>query len=43
MYEPPLGRLGEELNEAVMRKVSKATVKEMAQQIAERLEKAATR
>jgi hypothetical protein len=41
MYEPPLGRLGEELNEAVMRKVAKATVKEMAQHIAERLERAA--
>jgi hypothetical protein len=41
MYEPPFGRLGEELNEAVMRKVAKATVKEMAEQIAELLEKAA--
>jgi hypothetical protein len=41
MYEPPLGRVGEELNEAVMRKVAKATVKELAEQIAERLEKAA--
>ena len=41
MYEPPLGRLGEQLNEAVMRKVAKATVKEMALQIAERLERAA--
>jgi hypothetical protein len=39
-YEPPLGKVGEELNEAVMRKVAKATVKELAQQIAERLEKA---
>jgi hypothetical protein len=41
MYEPPLGKLGEELDDAVMRKVAKATVKELAEQIAERLEKAA--
>jgi hypothetical protein len=41
MYEPPLGKLGQELNEAGMRKVAKATVKELAQQIAERLGKAA--
>ena len=41
MYEPPLGKLGEELNEAVMRKVAKATVKELAEQIAQRLGNAA--
>lgn len=43
MYEPPLGRLGETLNEAVMRKVARATVKELAGQIADRLAKAADR
>jgi hypothetical protein len=43
MYEPPLGKLGEELNEAVMRNVAKATVKELAQKIAQRVEKAATK
>jgi hypothetical protein len=42
MYEPPFGKVGEGLNDAVMRKVAKATVKELAQQVAERLEKAAT-
>ena len=41
MYEPPLGKVGEELNEAVMHSVAQATVKELAQQIADRLEKAA--
>ncbi len=41
MYEPPLGKLGEELNEAVMRKVAKATVKELAEHIAQRLGNAA--
>jgi hypothetical protein len=40
VYEPPLGKLGEELNKTVMRTVARATVKELAQQIAERLAKA---
>jgi hypothetical protein len=43
MYEPPLGRLGEELNEAVMHRVAEGTVKELAESIAKRLEKAAGR
>ena len=37
MYEPPLGKLGVKLDEAVMRKVARATVKELAEQIAVRL------
>ncbi len=40
MYEPPLGRLGEQLDEALMHNVAEGTVKELAEQIAERLEKA---
>jgi hypothetical protein len=41
MYEPPLGRLGEELNEAVMHRVAQGTVRELAESIAKRLEKPA--
>ena len=41
MYEPPLGKLGEELNEAVMHNVAEGTVKELAESIASRLEKGA--
>ena len=37
MYEPPLGRLGEQLNEALMHKVAQRTVKELAESIAENL------
>jgi len=37
MYEPPLGKLGEEFNEALMQNVAKATVGELAEQIATRL------
>jgi hypothetical protein len=37
MYEPPLGRLGEQLNEALMHKVAQRTVKELAKSIAENL------
>lgn len=38
MYEPPLGRLGKELDEALMHRVAEATVKELAESIAKRLE-----
>ena len=38
MYEPPLGRLGEQLDEVLMHNVAEGTVKELAEQIASRLE-----
>ncbi len=38
MYEPPLGRVGRQLDQAVMHSVAEATVKELAESIAERLE-----
>ncbi len=38
MYEPPLGRLGKQLDDALMHRVAEATVKELAESIAERLE-----
>jgi hypothetical protein len=40
MYEPPLGRLGKQLDETVMQGVAKATVKELAESIAKRIETA---
>jgi hypothetical protein len=40
MYQPPLGRLGEQLDEALMHNVAEGTVKELAESIAQRLEKA---
>ena len=40
MYQPPLGKLGEQLDEALMHNVAEATVKELAESIASRLEKA---
>ena len=40
MYEPPLGRLGEQLDDAVMHNVAEGTVKELAESIAHRLEMA---
>jgi hypothetical protein len=40
MYQPPLGKLGEQLDEALMHNVAEATVKELAESIGERLEKA---
>jgi hypothetical protein len=40
MYEPPLGRLGKQLDEALMHNAAKATVKELAESIAQRLAKA---
>jgi hypothetical protein len=38
MYEPPLGRLGEQLDEALMHSVAEGTVKELAELIARRLQ-----
>ncbi len=38
MYNPPLGRLGQQIEETLMRGVAKATVKELAESIAKRLE-----
>lgn len=38
MYQPPLGRLGREVDEALMHRVAEATVKELAESIAKRLE-----
>jgi len=40
MYEPPLGRLGKELDDALMHSAAEATVKELAESIAQRLDKA---
>ena len=37
MYEPPLGKVGAWLDEAVMHNVAQATVKQLAEDIAERL------
>ncbi|HZQ49884.1 MAG TPA: hypothetical protein VFB69_06215 [Candidatus Dormibacteraeota bacterium] len=39
-YEPPLGKLGEGLNESVMHAVAERTVKELAERVARRLEEA---
>jgi hypothetical protein len=38
MYEAPLGRVGRQLDDALMHRVAEATVKELAESIAERLE-----
>ena len=38
MYQPPLGRLGKQLDDALMHKVAAATVRELAESIAKRLE-----
>ena len=40
MYEPPLGRLGQQLDEALMHNVAEGTVKELAESIASHLERA---
>jgi hypothetical protein len=40
MYEPPLGRLGEQLDQALMHRVAEGTVKELAESIASRLREA---
>jgi hypothetical protein len=37
MYEPPLGKVGEQLDEALMHRIAEATVRELAEAIAERL------
>ena len=42
MYQPPLGGLGRQLDQALMHNVAEATVKELAESIAARLEKALT-
>jgi hypothetical protein len=39
-YGPPLGTIGAELDAAVMHKVAEATVRDVAESIAERLDKA---
>lgn len=41
MYEPPLGRLGEQLDEVLMHNVAEGTVKELAELIAQRLQASA--
>jgi hypothetical protein len=38
MYEPPLGRLGKQLDDALLHRVAEATVRELAESIANRLE-----
>ena len=38
MYQPPLGSLGKHLDDALMHRVAEATVKELAESIAKRLE-----
>jgi hypothetical protein len=38
MYEPPLGLLGEQLDEALMHNVAEGTVKELAELIAQRVQ-----
>jgi hypothetical protein len=38
MYEPPLGRVGKELDDALMHRVAEATVKELADSIGQMLE-----
>jgi len=40
MYQPPFGKLGEQIDEALMHSVAEGTVKELAESIASRLEKA---
>ena len=40
MYQPPLGKFGEQLDEALLHSVAEGTVKELAESIASRLEKA---
>ncbi|HEY8863658.1 MAG TPA: SRPBCC family protein [Candidatus Dormibacteraeota bacterium] len=37
MYDPPLGRFGKHIDDAVMHRVAEATVKELAESIAKRL------
>ena len=42
MYEPPFGRLGKHLDDAFMHGVAEATVRDLAESIAERLDGAAS-
>jgi hypothetical protein len=42
MYEPPLGKLGEQLDETLMHGVAEGTVKELAESIAEKLNRSVT-
>ena len=37
MYQPPLGRLGKHFDDALMHRIAEATVKELAESIADRL------
>lgn len=39
-YRPPLGRLGEDLNEAVMHGIAEKTVQELAESVGRRLDRA---
>jgi hypothetical protein len=34
MYQPPLGRFGKQVDDAVMHKVAEATIKELAEAVA---------
>jgi hypothetical protein len=38
MYQPPLGELGKQLDDALLHRVAEATVKDLAESIAKRLE-----
>jgi hypothetical protein len=40
MYEPPLGKLGKQLDETLMQGIADATVKELAESIAKRIDAA---
>ncbi|HXB03449.1 MAG TPA: hypothetical protein VNY77_01125, partial [Candidatus Angelobacter sp.] len=39
MYEPPLGRLGKQIDDALMHRTAQATVRDLAESIASRLER----
>ena len=43
MFQPPLGKLGEQLHASVMHGVAESTVKELAESIAKRIEEAIQR
>lgn len=43
VYEPPLGKIGEQLNELLMHNVAEGTVKEIAESIAQRVDTEALR
>jgi hypothetical protein len=42
MYEPPIGRLGKQLDDALMHKVAQATVRELAETIGKTIDAAAS-